>query len=100
MSDDVQFPGRFVAAALLFASVYLRGESVEEVSMEPTLPGKLLWSLVCVLYMAVQGVVFAVWKAHLSLPLACGSWLCLRWASGGLASADEVRVAQPPANAG
>jgi hypothetical protein len=75
--------GSLVIGGLLFTSVYLGGGSVEEVRMESSLPGKLIWAVICVLHIAVQGVVGVAMNALLSIPLAWATVLCLRWASGG-----------------
>ncbi len=71
--------------------IYLTGDSIEEISDEPTLHGKLLWFVLCVAYGSLRVLVAAAQTFYVSFPMSWLSLMILRWARG--ARADEERPA-------
>lgn len=78
----LQALGTLFVAALLLLWVYAKGDSIEEIESEYTAGRKLLWSVYCVLHMAIRGWAWAARVAYLALPACIGAVICLRWSQG------------------
>src|SRR6185436_6545744 len=86
------FLGALFFSTTFVALVYLGGGSIEEITDERTLFGKLLGCVICVLVETLSACRAMAQTCYVSLPLCWLSILVLRRASGGHEEADRTSL--------